>query len=852
MMSHSRDRTSTGLALVGDLTDRTDSEIVSLFRQRFGEKLPDWALIALGGYGRRDLCPHSDLDLLLLVENRTTRTEIEGVLEELFYPLWDRGFHVSYSVRTTKETLHDARADFFFRTSLIDARLICGSQSLHGNLITALGRDRVLKKVAKFVSDLLDHTGKRHERYGDTSYILEPDLKEGHGGLRDYQGIVWAIRVLTGHNSAELSDLVSHTDFTELDKAYDNILKIRFALHELSGRKNDRLYLEYQEPLAEELGIQGSDLETPAEVLMKHFHRSALTIRSVSDTFMFCLAQALKLTRSPADRVLDEHFHVAAGQLAFRNPDAIQRHPGLIMKAFEHRGETGYPLAPAARSRIRNSLHHVDELRGSSTAGEIFLKILRSPHAGKTLTAMLETGVLERLIPEFEAIKGRTIFDLYHTYTVDLHSINTVAEIRDLETSQPEVFSRIRDRDVLYLSALLHDIGKGYGHSHESVGARTAKPIAARLGLSGEQIELVSFLIENHIVLADLATKRDLSEERVAVEFARRMRDPRRLSMLYLLTVADSKATGPLAWNEWKEALLRELYAKALHVLEKGIFKDPENTVRFEHKWEQLIADIPKELGVKQAGRLWALPQAYVLSSDTNDIKRHLTLRDRLHAPADIQIDVMAGTNQVTLTIITHDRPGLFALLTGILALNHLEIISAKVFTWLDGVAVDVFKVIPPWQDFHEWARIADQFRAATSGNMDIPARLSATRALKTGDQALTNQAQEPTVRIDNDTSDFFTLIEVRAQNRLGMLYHVARIISGFGLNIHRAFVSRNEDLCSDVFYVVDALGEKIEDGSLKQRFAQEMHKVITGFPAGVEALARKNRMNDHDVRSSE
>jgi [protein-PII] uridylyltransferase len=824
-MDYHGDSNAGGFDLVRGLTRQIDGEIIKLFRSRFENNFPGWVLVALGGYGRRDLCLYSDLDLLLLVDRRITRKEVEGAVKDLFYPLWDRGFNASYSVRTVKEAVHDAKDDFFFRTSLIDARFICGSELVFMKLTSSLGKDRKLKNAKEFMSNLLFHANKRHEKYGDATYILEPDLKEGRGGLRDYQTVMWAMSILS-RQKHRLCDLAGHLDIKELNQAYDFLLKIRFILHELSGRKNDRMYLEYQQALAEKLGFQGSDLETSVETFLKHFHTQARTIKSVSDTFIHSLSYALRLRKSPPDKDLDEDFHVTSGQLNFKYPEEIQERTYLVLNAFEHLTQGDYTLSPPARAIIRNSLHLASRLLNSELAHKSFLGILSSDKSGKVLTSMLETGVLENYIPEFGRIKGRTIFGLYHTYTVDLHSINTVAELKALEMDNPEIFSRVHDRDALYLSAFLHDIGKGYGKNHEIIGAEIAEPLAGRLGLSDQSIDLVCFLIKNHIVLADLATKRDLSEERVAIEFAQMMRDPQKLSMIYLLTVADSKATGTLAWNEWKETLIGELYAKALHIMEKGLYKDPENTIKYEKKLQQLINDAPRRSGSKLSSRLWALPHAYILCSQTDDIKRHMALRNRLQSLNDIEVDISPGVKQVTLTIIAWDRPGLFSMLTGILALNHLEIISAKVFTWLDGVAVDVFKVIPPWQNYQEWNRIIDQFRKSVSGRMDIASRLSTMKALKNGCQTIINPLQT-SLLIDNDTSDFFTLIEVCAPNKKGMLYHIAHVITEFGLDIHRALVSRNADLSSDVFYVVDSVGEKIEDEQLEQKIAEKINWVI-------------------------
>ncbi|MBN2298766.1 MAG: hypothetical protein JXM72_09235, partial [Deltaproteobacteria bacterium] len=425
----------SGSDMVRELTKRTDSEIISLFEAHTLRHEKRWALIALGGYGRSDLCPYSDLDLLLLIENRKSRAEIESIVEAMLYPLWDKGFNASYSVRTIKETLKDAKRDFFFRTSLIDMRFICGSDLPFKELNKVLEKNRALNNTRRFMSDLLFHTRMRQEKYGDVSYILEPDIKDGHGGLRDYHAVAWASCILS-HGGFPISDILPINERHRLDDAYDFMVKTRFMLHELSGRKNDRMYLEYQEALAENLGFKEGNAESGVEAFMRHFYKMALTIRSLSDDFLLSLAHMLGLIKSPPNRLIDNHFQVFSGQLAFRHSKVLESRPHLIMHAFELISQKDYTLSPSARSDIRDLLVKGCDLRHNTLAHEAFFRVLLSQDPGRGLTGMLELGIFECFIPEFETIKGRTIFDLYHTYTVDIHSINTITELKRLEHNE--------------------------------------------------------------------------------------------------------------------------------------------------------------------------------------------------------------------------------------------------------------------------------------------------------------------------------------------------------------------------------------------------------------------------------
>ncbi len=815
-----------GRILSEKLTERTDRTITDLFEKRIGANRPQWAIIALGGYGRKELCLFSDVDILLLTHRKTAQGEIEKALKEMMYPLWDEGYTIGYSVRTIKQTLKDSRSDFFFHTSLLDARFVCGLQDLFDELVHAMATDSHFRNARNFLEDLNAHVMKRHEKYGDASYILEPDIKDGHGGLRDYHCILWASKTISMDRLKRCPpEGLSPIDRKELDMAVDHLLQIRSLLHEISGRKNDRIFFEYQEALAETLGYEGNEHETGAELFMRHFHRSALIVKSISEAVLSQFSFDYGLIKRSGDRLIDKHFKLASGRLSFTVPRRISERPELLLDLFLHLSETGAAMSSETRHQVRDTLDLIALARQNMDAKKAFIGILAGKHPAMALTAMQETGVLERFIPEYEPIKGRTHFDLYHTYTTDLHSIMTVNELKALEDQEQDVFNRVTDREVLFLAAFLHDIGKGYGRPHTSIGASIAQEIAAWLGFSDMRVEQVAFLVHHHLLLPDIAYKLDLSDEKVALECAQMAKNASTLSMLYLLSIADARATGPRAWNEWKASLLRELYLKSLHSLQRGILRDPMNMIVLKQRWEQLIAEVPAELGSRHGGRLWALPQAYILHTELDAIKRHIMLSTHLTAHDDITIDMQNRGEHTSLTIITRDRPGLFAMLAGILIINHLDIVSSKVFTWLDGVAVDEFTVLPPWRGYNQWKKMIDQFRLASSGSIDIAEHVSSTRELK--DSPKIFSSSEPMVTVDNDLSDFFTLIEVHSPRRFGLLFRIAQTISSLGLDIHRAFLSHAGDPCTDVFYVVDKSGEKIVDREFKDRIVDEILRAI-------------------------
>lgn len=786
-------------------------------------------MVAVGGYGRRELCPFSDIDLLLLVDHKASLHDMERTLRVLLYPLWDKGFTVAYSVRTVRQALSDARDDFFLTTSLLDARYLCGRKDLFDDLTASFSRDGHIRDTRTFVRCLEAHVARRYERFGDASYNLEPDIKDGSGGLRDHHCLMWITKAASFNPKAGfVSSYLSDRDRHELENAADHLLRIRYILHELAGRKTDRLSFEYQKPLAEKLGFRGNGNESAAELLMRHFHCSAQTIKSITGSIRTQLAVDFGLLKKRTPRLMGPDLKSLDGLISFADPGQIPRRPWLLMEIFVHMSEHGGTLANQARTLIQNSLGHMDEARHDHRLKKNFVRILMGRHCLDALTAMLETGMLERFMPEFSSIRGRTQVDAFHTWTVDLHSIRTAHEMCILSQEIPGTYGLVKERETLHLAALLHDIGKGCGRPHAVIGASLVRDIASWLGFTEKNADLAAFLVHHHLLLPDTAYRRDLSEEKVALECARMARDEQTLAMLYLLSMADSRATGPRAWNEWKAMLLHDLFSKALHSLQRGVLRDPNTMVVLEDRWNRLIREIPDEFGSRQGGRLWVLPQAYVIHTDLEVIKRHLYLGSTIKSLEDITLDILDRGDHVRVTVITRDRPGLFAVLAGIFAMNHLTIISAKVFTWLDGIAVDTFHVVPPWENYARWDRIETLFKAACSGDLDVGKGVEDTRPLWTVSRM--TSSSRPQVSVDNAFSDFFTLIEVRSPRRFGMLYYVAREISSLGLDIHRAFLTHTGELCTDVFYVVDEYGEKITERDtitgLERKIAQALENL--------------------------
>ncbi len=815
-----------------DLTHEIDRAIISNYDASFQENLSEAVIVALGSYAQEELCPYSDIDILIVVDEDTSKSLIEKILESVIYPLWNKGLDVSHSVRSIKEIIEDTERDFFFLTSILSPRFICGAEEIFTFFLKSI--ERRIEKIDStwFLETLLNHNKKRYQKFGDLCYLLEPNIKEGEGGLRDYHSILWASKVIL--KIRELKEIVkkgiiTEKDLLELKDAVDFLLKVRVQLHYASNRKNDRLYFEYQPILSRELGFSGDTDDKAVEEFMSELHRHVFALKSISHAFFEQLRDKLDALGEAKRASIDKEFYIVADRIGIEDSviDDITSH--LILRAFKKVSEYSLPLHPETRKLIRENLSLVTPLDVNDFPElcNEFLDVLEGPGAKEALLMMLEMGILEIYLPEFKAIRGRRQFDVYHAYTIDLHSILTLQELISLEQEEEETFRRINSKKVLFLSGLLHDIGKGIGKNHQKRGGEIAFNIARRLGLSSQECEEVKILVSNHLKLAETALRRDLSEERVAFRFARDIGNPSMLSMLYLLTIADSKATGPLGFNRWKESLIKELYIKTLNILEKGALKVPEDRALLDEKWNILKRRYEKSFVIENKENLLdALPQLYVMSFNTEEIFKHIEMAFSVIEKREPSIEIEEKKDYYTVTVISEERPGLFTSITGVMAMNHLDIRNSRVFTWFNGLTVEEMDIIPPWEHYDAWEKVKSELRLAIMGRIALTARISNTKPpLSTLDGP--KKTYNTKIVVDNESSDYFTVIEVYAKDRLGLLYDIARALNELNLNVYRALISNKGDLAADVFYVIGADGSKIEDFAYQEEIKRAIEYAI-------------------------
>jgi len=817
----------TGRKLLRQYSLQFDSYLSESFNKNVikGEKL---TLVALGGYGRRDLHPYADIDLLILYDSSLEKQRIEEIVSNILYPLWDASLDVGHSVRMIDECIKDAEKDFFFQVALLDARAIAGDDALFKKLISQFKEHFIQGRRKEFVEQMLAHIDARISRFGKHSYLLEPNIKESRGGLRDLHNVLWTSKAIFGLNSLkelESSGLLSIDERKSLESAWDELIEVRNRLHLLSNRKNDRLYFEYQLELAQIFGHKDKDGMLAVEHFMSKLYSS---MRVLSITHQLFFEHVLETIHPPRENIykeLEAGIEIINNKIYLSDRDLPKKRPYIFLRLFYHSAQHLIPVHHNTRRFIRANLNLIDDekARSSKRMRNAFLGILSSENPLFALEPMLEIGLLSAYIPEFSHIESLAQHDVYHTYTVDRHCLETVSQLVKLRYAESDIFKRLKHPDILLLAGLLHDIGKGFGHGHSQRGARMAAHIGSRMGLSDEEIELLVFLIENHLFLMDTALRRDLDDENFILKCARHIGDAERLNALYLLSIADAKATGPNVWGEWKAALLLELYLKIAHLLERKDLIDPDRIQNVEWMKQQ----IRKILGADED--LDKLPEEYLLSFTPEEICNHLKISSQLKDKCCFVFPEDKG-NCWQLLIIARDCTGLLAKICGVLALHNLGVLGAQIFTWKDGTAVDLLELksfLSISYEEQDWQALEVDLIKAIEGRIGIARRLE-YKGFPVGVCKIPKGSGAKTeVIIDNKSSDFYTIIEVYANERPGLLYDVTRTLSEFNINIYRAKIGPRVDQVVDVFYVLDRWGQKIEDPELQEEIRLSLLYVL-------------------------
>ncbi|MDA8140397.1 MAG: [protein-PII] uridylyltransferase [Desulfobacteraceae bacterium] len=798
---------------------------------RMGIMRNPYALVALGGYGRAEQCVFSDIDLLFLFENKVP-AEAEALVREIVYPLWDLGLEVGHTVRSIKDCVVLARQDLEVLTSILDGRFICGISPLYHQLMERMRAKVIGVNPAQVITQLIEANDKRHARFGESAYLLEPNLKEGQGGLRDYHTMLWIARILSDIKQArdlEYYGYLSHEEYQTLCQSLGFVWSVRNQLHLLMGRKCDQLHLEYQTRLAEAMAIPEEEGQLPVERLLGDLHGRMEYIKQCYGVYIHELEQRKRMKRK--NKALKETqvpgLKFNRGMLNFVSPEAILQQPALLAQIFAESANHKAPLSAEARRLIRGFKDVIGrpDFRSQPEVVEAFERVLARPGAeSNALDAMLDTGFLLEFIPQFKQVVNRIQFDQYHLYPVARHLLLAVQILKAVGSGKIEdplghsLYQDLRSKRALLWATLLHDIGKAEATGgHAARGALMAAEICREKGLSAADIEIVQFLVDEHLLLFETATRRDINDEQTALNFAGRVGKAERLKMLYLLSVADARATGPKAWNDWTGSLMRTLFLKTLNVIEKGELVTKKALRTIEEKKERIIEKaLTREDRESNASLVDVLAPRYLLYTPSQEIAQHLDLYRQLQERPFVW-RIAKATDGVTrtITLCAKDRPGLLSRIAGVLTLNNIDILDVRIFTWRNNIALDIFEVKAPVDLFFEeerWQRAARNLNEALGDQLDLSkelaVKLDGFRTIQA--KAMTKNRPQKVV-IDNETSSFFTIIEVVAWDFPGLLYRVTDALFRCRLDIWVAKIATRVDQVVDVFYVRNFDGEKVD-----------------------------------------
>lgn len=836
-----------------------DYTVTHVYRATNPSDAERMSVVATGGYGRGLLAPGSDIDLLFLLPYKQTPWG-ESVAEYMLYVLWDLGFKVGHATRTVEQCIKLSIADITIRTALLDARLIHGDRQLFAEFEDRFKSEVVAGSARQFIDAKMAERDERTRRIGESRYKVEPNVKDGKGGLRDLHTLHWLSKYIFGQevgSAAVEAGIFTPTEARTFRRCEDFLWSVRCFLHFLTGRAEEVLSFDVQPQMAESLGYTAHGGLRSVERFMKHYF---LIAKDVGDlTTILCGAlemQQLKAapsvsrflrpltwrTRREVRQKTD--FRVDNDRLNVADPDVFKRDPVNLIRFFAQAEATGGFLHPDAIRLLRQSLRLIDDtLRSDPEANRLFLELLTgSANPEGTLRRMNDAGVLGRFIPDFGRIVAMMQFNMYHHYTVDEHLVRTVGNltaveqglVRDELPLSSELMKNIQNRRALFVAAFLHDIGKGRKEDHSIVGARIARRVCPRLGLTTAETELVAWLIEEHLTMSNVAHSRDISDPRTVQDFAAKVQSPERLKLLTLLTVADIRAVGPGVWNGWKGQLLRTLYYETEPQVAGG-----HTQVQRDERIEEAQAKLRSALSdwdyTEVRSFIARHYPSYWLRTDTKTQVEHAELlrdaaRNNLQLATRVKTDAFTAITE--LTVFAPNHPRLLALFAGACAAAGCNIAGAHITTTRDGFALDTFLLNREFandeDELRRGQRIGDMIDRLLKGEDNLKSLLQKRRSGRRGVEAFT---VEPEVIVNNALSERLTVVEVSGRDRPGLLYDLTSALSDLSLDIASAHVTTFGEKAVDVFYVTDLVGKQIVS-DVRQKTIKDRLLSVLSMPA--------------------
>jgi len=803
------------------------------------------ALLAVGGYGRGEMAPQSDIDLLFLMQKHIS-PRAKSVIEAMLYILWDLHLKVGHSSRTLSDCLKLGAEDFTIRTALLEQRFLVGDKAPAATLAKRLKSELFQGTETEFVAAKLTERDERHERQGER-YVVEPNVKEGKGGLRDLQSLYWIAKYV--HHVESIEELVQLAvfrpeEYDRFQKAENFLWAVRCHLHLVTGRPNEQLTFDLQVEVADRMGYQDKSGRRAVEHFMQDYFRNATRVGDLTRIFLTKLEAMhtkpeplLQRIFSRKPRVKDG-YQVIHGRLPVLDEATFLSNPLNLLRVFEEGLRTGMLIHPDAMRLVTANLHLIDDsLRENREAQQIFLDLLlKHGNPERALRRMNELGVLAAFLPEFEPIVAMMQFNMYHSYTVDEHTIQVISnfsriERLELEEELPistEILRDGVDRKVLMVAMLLHDIGKGRDQDHSVLGAQIARKVAPRLGLSRNDCDTVEWLVRYHLLMSDMAQKRDIADPRTVRDFAKAVQTVKRLDLLTVLTVCDIRGVGPDTWNNWKAALIRALYRQTRHALEEGMEAlnrenrgtEAKKTLRAElHGWDK--KDIKHETA-----------RHYPPYWQGLHVTAHVVFANLLKGLGndEIRIDLHPDDDRdaTRVCFVVADHPGIFSRMCGALALVGANIVDARTFTSKDGYATAAFWVQDAEGSPFEASRLP---RLRKMIERTLAGEVIAGEAIQTRDKLKKRERafRVPTsITFDNEGSEIYTIIEVDTRDRPGLLYDLTRTLANSNVYIASAVIATYGEQVVDTFYVKDMFGLKFYTESKQKTLENKLRTAIS------------------------
>ena len=840
--------------LIRVLHDHVIADVYPAPNRSKGERL---TLIAVGGYGRGEMCPHSDVDIAFITPGKTTPW-CEQVIEALLYYLWDLGLKVGHSSRSLDEMVRMARGDLTIRTALLEGRYLWGDQTLYAETSKRFWADVVPGSEAQFVSEKLAERNARHKRMGDSRYVVEPNVKDGKGGLRDLQTLYWIGKYIHGVKSAaELVDvgLFTQREYRSFRRAEGFLLAVRCHLHTITRRAEDRLTFDLQREVARRMKFADRPGRSAVERFMQYYFLQAQHVGHLTGVFLAHIDEEMSKTRRARGLLagfrsrprFHKGYRVQGGRISAPTDDWFARDPVRLIELFQIAEEESFEIHPETIRMARRDAELIrSNVRQDPRANELFLKLLTGRNDPETvLRWMNEAGVFGRFVPDFGKVNAQMQFDMYHHYTVDEHTIRAIGLLSRIERGElkedhplaTEIIPRLASRRVLYVATLLHDIAKGRGGDHSVLGAEIALKLCPRLGLDDAETELVSWLVRWHLLMSATAFKRDQSDPKTITDFVAEVHTLERLRQLTVLTIVDIRAVGPGIWNSWKRQLLSELYELSEERMRLG-HKRRGREERIAAKRERVAellgpqANVLDELNDRFDDAYWIAEPEDVIALNIPQYAEAKQREDNL----SIRAEYYPARGATLVTVIGDDHPGLFFRIAGAIHLAGGNIIDARIHTTRVGKAVDNFLVQDPlgkpFREEGQLDRLRKTITDALAGKIELVPQLARRPLARARAESFD---VHPQIFFDNEASGRFTVIEVNARDRPALLNRLAHALFSNQLMVNSAHITQFGERVVDTFYVTDLLGGKVTG---KDRLKQVEKALLDAAAEPAEQLA--------------